>query len=98
MLGGLTWLGAQARWVLAAGVVLATFLPSLSSFLRPFLPGLVVLVLCLSMVRLDLGALARRACQPRRLAMLAAWSVALLVVTPVAVGAGALGAGLPEAK
>ena len=97
MLGGLTWLGAQARWVLAVGVVLATFLPSLSSFLRPYLPGLVALVFCVSMARLDLGALARRACRPRRLAMLTVWSVALLVVTPAAIWAGTRAAGLPEA-
>ena len=97
MLGGLTWLGAQARWVLAVGVVLATLLPALSSFLRPYLPGLVALILCVSMVRLDLGALARRACRPRRLAVLTGWSVALLVVTPAAIWAGASAAGLPEA-
>ncbi|MHA1527890.1 MAG: hypothetical protein ACTSVG_02635 [Alphaproteobacteria bacterium] len=97
VLGGLTWLGLQARWVLAVGVVLATLLPGLSSFLRPFLPGLVALILCTSMVRLDLGALARRACRPRRLAILAAWSAALLVATPAAVWAGALAAGLPKA-
>ncbi len=97
MLGGLSWLGAQARWVLAVGVVLATFLPGLSSFLRPFLPWLVALILCVSMVRLDLGALARRACRPRRVAMLMGWSAALLVVTPAAIWAGALAAGLPEA-
>jgi len=97
VLGGFTWLGAQARWVLAVGVVLATFLPSLSFFLRPYLPGLVALMLCVSMARLDLGALARRASRPRRLAMLMAWSVALLVVTPAAIWAGARAAGLPEA-
>ena len=97
VLGGLTWLGAQARWVLAVGVVLATLLPSLSSFLRPYLPGLVALILCVSMARLDLGALARRASRPRRLAMLTVWSVALLVVTPAAVWAGTRAAGLPEA-
>jgi predicted Na+-dependent transporter len=97
VLGGLTWLGAQARWVLAVGVLLATLLPSLSSFLRPYLPGLVALMLCVSMARLDLGALARRASQPRRLAMLTIWSVALLVVTPAAIWAGTRAAGLPEA-
>ena len=97
MLSGLTWLGARARWVLAVGVLLATLLPGLSSFLRPYLPLLVALILCVSMIRLDLGALARRASRPRRLAKLMAWSVALLVVTPAAVWAGAVAAGLPEA-
>jgi predicted Na+-dependent transporter len=78
----LAWLGARARWVLAAGVLLATLLPALSAWLRPFLPALVVLTLCLSMSRLDLGALARRALRPRRLALLAAWCTALMVLTP----------------
>jgi len=97
VLGGLTWLGARARWVLAVGVVLATFLPGLSAFLRPYLPGLVVLVFCVSMARLDLGALARRASRPGRLAALTVWTVALLVVTPAAIWAGTRAAGLPEA-
>jgi predicted Na+-dependent transporter len=97
VLTGLTWLGAQARWVLAVGVVLATFLPSLSSALRPFLPGLVVLVLCISMARLDLGLLARRASKPRRMAALLGWTVALLVVTPAVIWVGASAAGLPAA-
>ena len=97
MLRGLAWVGAQARWVLAAGVIMATFLPSLSSILRPFLPGLVVLVLCVSIARLDLGVLARRATRPRRLAVLMVWTVALLVLTPVVVWAGASVAGLPPA-
>ncbi len=97
MLRGLTWLGAQARWVLAVGVILATFLPSLSSFLRPFLPGLVVMVLCVSIARLDLGVLARRAIRPRRMAALMIWTAAFLVLTPALVWAGASAAGVPQA-
>jgi predicted Na+-dependent transporter len=97
MVYGLGWIGARARWVLAIGVVMGTFLPSLSSTLRPFLPGLLVLVLCVSMARLDLGVLARRASQPRRLAVLSAWTVALMVVTPAVVWAGARAVGLPDA-
>jgi predicted Na+-dependent transporter len=98
VLRGLTWLGARARWVLAVGVLLATLLPSLSAFLRPYLPALVVLVLAISMARMDLGALARRARRPRRLAGLAVWALALTVITPVIVWAGARTAGLPEAQ
>lgn len=97
MLRGLAWVGARARFVLAIGVILGTFLPSLSATLRPFLPGLVVLVLCVSMARLDLGVLAWRASRPRRLAVLAVWTVALMVATPAVVWAGARAAGLPEA-
>jgi len=97
VLRGLTWIGARARWVLAAGVVAATFLPSLSATLRPFVPGLVVLLLCISMARLDLGMLAQRASRPRRMAVLTGWIVALMVVTPAVIWAGARAAGLPEA-
>jgi len=97
LLHGLTWIGARSHWVLAVGVVLATLLPSLSTFLRPALPGLVVLVLCVTTARMDLGALARRAGRPRRLMMLAAWAAALLVVTPAVVWAAAVAVGLPEA-
>jgi predicted Na+-dependent transporter len=95
VLAGLSWIGARARWVLAGGVLLATLLPALSAFLRPALPGLVVLVFCLAMSRLDLGALARRACRPRRLALLAAWTMALMVLTPAALWAALTAAGLP---
>jgi len=96
LLRGLAWLGARARWVLAVGVLLATVLPSLSAYLRPYLAPLVVLVLCISMARMDLPVLARRARRPRRLAGLAVWALALTVATPVAVWAGARAAGLPE--
>ena len=95
LLKGLAWLGARARWVLAIGVVAATLMPAISAFLRPALPALVVLVFCLAMARLDLGALARRACRPRRLVTLGFWTLALMVATPVAVWAVATAAGLP---
>jgi len=97
VLSGLTWIGARARWVLAIGVIAATFLPSLSATLRPFVPGFLVLVLCVSMARLDLDVLARRATQPRRLAVLSVWIVALMVATPAAIWAGASVIGLPQA-
>lgn len=97
VLAGLAWVGARARWILALGVLLATLLPSLSAALRPFLPALVVLVFCLSMTRLDLGALARRACRPRRLAVLGAWTLVLMVVTPALVWTAASAASMNEA-
>jgi hypothetical protein len=96
LLSSLAWLGARARWVLAVGVLLATLMPSLSSAMRPFLPVLVVLVYCVSMARLDLGLLARRALRPRRLAVLAAWTAALMVATPTLVWLALTAAGMPE--
>ena len=96
ILAALAWIGARARWVLAIGVLAATFLPSLSAALRPFLPALVVLVLAVTMARLDLGVLARRAAQPRRFAVLVVWALAMLVATPVLVWGLAVALGLPE--
>jgi len=98
VLRGLAWLGARARWVLAVGVVLATFLPSLSAFLRPYLPGFLVLILCVSMARLDLGALAHRATRPRRLARVMLWAVAMMVASPVVAWAVAVASGMPEVQ
>jgi len=95
VLSALAWVGARARWILAVGVVAAMLLPALSAFLRPALPGLVVLVFCLALSRLDLGALARRACRPRRLAALGLWTVALMVLTPTLVWAALSVAGVP---
>ncbi len=97
MLGGLRWVGAQARWVLAIGVLVATLLPSVSAFLRPFLPALVTLVFCISMARLDLGVLARRAVRPRRMGLLALWTLGLLVLTPALAFAAGRVTGLSEA-
>lgn len=95
-LAALAWIGARARWMLAIGVIAATFLPALSATLRPFLPALVVLVLASTMARLDLRLLARRAARPRRLAALLIWTMAMLVATPVLVWAAAWALGLPD--
>ncbi len=82
----LTALGRQARWILALGSIAALFLPSLSASLRPILPGLVAMVLALSMARIDLGATLRAALRPVRLAQLLAISVLLIPVTAVVYG------------
>ena len=97
MFGALAWIGARARWFLAIGVLLATTLPSLSAFLRPFLPALVALVFCIAMVRLDLRALARRAARPRRLAQLGLWTLGLVVAAPVLAWAVGRAADMSEA-
>jgi BASS family bile acid:Na+ symporter len=97
MLGALGWIGARARWFLAIGVLVATALPAVSAFLRPFLPGLVALIFCIAMVRLDLASLARRAARPRRLAGLTLWTLGMAVATPALAWAGARAAGMAQA-
>jgi len=73
-------LGAQARWVLALGFLLALALPGLAEASRPALPILVAAVYALGMVRLDLREAASRLARPRAALILAAESAALLAV------------------
>lgn len=79
----LTWLGVNARWVLAIGSVVALCLPQLAAWFRPFLPYLVCLVLALSMARIDLVDVAKGALRPAFLARIVALSVLLMPVTGV---------------
>ncbi|MEL6219805.1 MAG: hypothetical protein AAFR79_15280, partial [Pseudomonadota bacterium] len=83
MLSVLRWIGGQARWVLAIGVLLATVLPDLSAVLRPFMPVFVALVFCVAMIRVDLVEMLRSMARPRHLVRLCALTVALLWLTPV---------------
>lgn len=98
MIAALGWLGARARLVLAAGVVVAMLVPALSAALRPALPALVVLIFAVATARMDMGPLARDAVRPRRLVRLGLWTAALLGLTPLLLwlGGRALGLG-PEA-
>ncbi|GMG84647.1 hypothetical protein LNKW23_38630 [Paralimibaculum aggregatum] len=97
LLAGLGAIGGRARWVLAVGVMLALLLPGLSAGLRPFLPGLVVLVFAVAVARLDMRDAARAALRPRRMLRLAALVLALLVVTPAVLwGLGRLAGLGPE--
>ncbi|MFQ5622071.1 MAG: hypothetical protein ACE5FS_01620 [Paracoccaceae bacterium] len=90
--------GWHARHVLAAGCILAMFLPALSAFLRPFLPYLVSMVLALAMARIDLVAAARAAFRPRRLALLVGVSIALIPLAALGYGVIARVAGLGDAE
>ncbi len=92
-LGLLAAIGARARWVLAAGVLLATLLPALSAALKPALPVLVALLFCVAMARIDLAGLVRAMLRPVRLLRLAALTVALLWATPALLWAAAAVAG-----
>lgn len=77
----LHWLGANARFVMSFGCLLALFLPALSAFIRPALPVLVSMVLGLAMARLDLGEIARSAFRPKQLATSIGLTLLLMPVT-----------------
>lgn len=86
---GLGWIGARARWALLLGCLVAMAVPQIGAFLRPVFPALVATVFMLAMLRVDLGATARRAATPRRLRMTLPLSFALIVLTPLVYLAGA---------
>lgn len=77
----LHWLGANARFVMSFGCLLALFLPSLSAFIRPALPFLVSMVLGLAMARLDLFEIARTALRPAQLSKTIGLTLLLMPVT-----------------
>ncbi|MEM1382822.1 MAG: hypothetical protein AAGG06_04185 [Pseudomonadota bacterium] len=91
----LDWLGARARWVMAAGAVAAPLLPELGTALRPLLPALVVLVFTLAIARIDPAPVLRGLAKTRRLGALTLWIAALMVATPAALAGGAWLLGLP---
>lgn len=93
----LEWIGGRARWVLAAGVLAAFFMPGLSSALRPYLSILVGFVFCAAMARIDLLGLASRLRDPRHLAALMLWSLAMMAITPCLLWLLGRLIGLPEA-
>lgn len=82
MLAALNWLGARARFALAIGVVAALILPGPGDALAGTIPFWVMALTGLAMMRVNLGAVARRAVAPRRLVRTLAILVLLMLVTP----------------
>lgn len=97
MIPALTWLGRNARWVLAVGSIIALLMPHLAAFSRPALPYLVCLVLGMSMARVDLPDIARNAFKPKFLKDMGLATALLMPVTGVVHLAFARGFGLAEA-
>ena len=69
-LRALTWLGAQGTRAVAALVFIGIAVPPLGELLKPFVTEAIFLLLCISFMRVDIGALRdhlRRpaSCSPR---------------------------------
>lgn len=63
-------IGRHAGVFLLCSLVIVPFLPGVSALLRPFLPGLVSVVLGLAIARLDIGAILKEFLQRRKLGLL----------------------------
>ena len=87
MIHALEWIGIRARWILAIGAIAALLLQDLAAVLRPALPAFVALMYVLSMSRVDLAAVFKRALKPRRIVSLVAICTALMIGTPTLVAA-----------
>jgi len=96
ILGALAWIGARAQWVLAGGVIAALFIPGPGALLEGTLAFWVTLLYGLSMTRVNLPAVARRALGPRRLARNLGLCAGLLGLLPMLAWCVGVGLGLAE--
>lgn len=98
MTGALSWVGAQARWVMLVGVFAGLAFPAGAAALRPVLPVIVALVYALALLRIDPVAIMKGLAAPRRALAIGFGVFMLMVVAPVVVFALARAVGVgPDA-
>ena len=90
--GALGWLGRHGKTVLAAGIFLWLAVPPLAQLFRPLLTPSVVLLLALTLLRMDWAALKVHLRRPLPSLLLVAW---LLVASPALMALATSLAGLP---
>lgn len=90
--GALGWLGRHGKTVLAAGIFLGLAVPPLAEIFRPLLTPSVVLLLALTLLRMDWTALKAHLRRPLPSLLLVAW---LLVASPALMALTTSLAGLP---
>ena len=92
-LRGLSWLGSQGTRAVAAIVFIAAAVPPLGALLRPYLTEAILVLLCISFMRVDLVALYGHLRRPALVATATAWTT---IGVPVIVGLAAHATGLTE--
>lgn len=92
-LGGLTWLGGQGTRAVAAVVFIALAVPPLGMLLRPYVTEAILVLLCISFMRVDLAALYGHLRRPALVATATAWTT---VGVPLIVGLTAHVTGLTD--
>lgn len=94
-LRGLTWLGSQGTRAVAAVVFIAAAVPSLGALLRPYVTEAILILLCISFMRVDLAALCGHLRRPALVATATAWTT---IGVPLIVGLTAHATGSPTAR
>ncbi|WP_439404297.1 Na+-dependent transporter [Bradyrhizobium sp. DASA03076] len=92
-LRGLTWLGSQGTRAVAAVVFIAAAVPPLGALLRPYVTEAILVLLCISFMRVDLVALYGHLRRPALVATATAWTT---IGVPVIVGLIAHATGLTD--
>lgn len=80
MLSALTFIGKHSAVILAAGVVIAFFLPQLDAYLMPAFPFLVSALLCIAFMRVDIAAVLAQIRKPKLLTIVL---LAMFVLSPL---------------
>src|SRR5881227_304401 len=87
----LSWLGRQGTRAVAALIVIGIVMPPLGALLKPFVTEAVFLLLCISFMRVDLGALRAHLRRPDLVLAATAWTT---LGVPLISGAGWIALGL----
>ncbi len=90
-LRGLTWLGGQGTRAVASVVFVAMAVPPLGALLRPYITEAILVLLCISFMRVDLAALYGHLRRPALVATATAWTT---IGVPLIVGLVAHATGL----
>ena len=94
-LRGLTWLGSQGTRGVAAVVFIAAAVPPLGALLRPYITEAILVLLCISFMRVDLTALYGHLRRPALVAAATAWTT---IGVPLIVGLIARATGLSDSS
>jgi hypothetical protein len=87
----LAWLGGQGTRAIAALVFFGIAVPPIGEFLRPFVTEAVFLLLCISFMRVDIGALRDHLRRPGIVLAVTAWTT---FGVPLIIGVSGLATGL----
>ena len=79
----LTWLGSQGTRAVAAVVFIAAAVPPLGALLRPYITEAILVLLCISFMRVDLAALYGHLRRPALIATATVWTT---IGVPLIVG------------